>query len=154
GLLRSADRPVAIGELRHLLAVDETLRQRDAGGIGGAAALRVLGAIQVHIGYYLTQDLFAASDYRRAVPGLTLVTEIFPENSFMLYNLACAQARSGLAESALASLALALEHGLAQPQQISTDADLASLRERPEFSRLVERARELEAAESMAPAPQ
>lgn len=152
GVLRTSETPVAVGEIRHLLGVDDALHRREAGGIAGAAANRVLAAIQVHIGYYLTQDLFAASDYRRALPGLALVAAIFPENSFMLYNLACAQARSGLPEAALGSLAAALAHGLQQPLQIATDADLASLRDRPEFANLVARARELDAAGPFAPA--
>ena len=111
-------------------------------------------AIQVQLGFYLTQELFAASDYRRAVPGLTLATELAPGSSFLLYNLACAQARSGLPDGALASLERALDHGLAQPSQIATDADLVSLRDRPEFARLLARARELEAAATTSPAPQ
>lgn len=151
GRLRTSESPVPVGEIRHLLGVDEVLHRRDAGGIGGAAAVRVLAAIQVHIGFYLTSDLFAAGDYRRALPGLTLVTEIFPDNSFMLYNLACAQARSGLPEAALATLGQALDHGLAQPLQLATDADLASLRDRPEFAPLLERARALDAATSPKP---
>lgn len=154
GKLRLSESPVAVGEIRHLLGVDEALHRRDAGGIGGTAAARVLAAIQVHIGYYLSQDLFAASDYRRAVPGLALVTEIFPDNGFMLYNLACAQARSGLPEAALASLAQALDHGLIQPSQMATDADLASLRERPEFVALLARAQALEAGGSAQPPAQ
>ena len=151
GLLRTSERPVTVGELRHLLGVDDAMRRRAAGGIGGAAGVRALAAVQVHLGYYLAQDLFAANDYRRAVPGLHLVTEIFPDNSFMLYNLACAQARSGLPEAALASLGAALEHGLQRPLQMEIDADLASLRDRPEFARLRERARELEAAKTPIP---
>ncbi|MEO8196203.1 MAG: hypothetical protein ABI689_05730 [Thermoanaerobaculia bacterium] len=151
-MLRTAERPIAVGELRHLLGVDEALQRRASGGKAGAAAERALAALQVHIGYYLTQDLFAASDYRRAVPGLSLVTEIFPDNSFMLYNLACAQARSGLAEAALASLGQALDRGLGQPLQIATDADLAALRERPEFARLLERARALDSGKAAKPA--
>lgn len=148
GLLRTSESPVAVGELRHLLGVDDALHRREGGGIAGAAANRVLAAIQVHIGYYLTQDLFAAQDYRRAVPGLSLVAQIFPDNTFVLYNLACAQARSGLPEAAIASLRQALDHGLPQPLQIATDADLASLRDRPEFADLLTRARELGAAAS------
>ena len=151
--LRTSESPVAVGEIRHLLGVDEVLRRRDAGGIGGSAAVRVLAAIQVHIGFYLAQDLFAAGDYRRAVPGLALVAEIFPDDAFLLYNLACAQARSGLPEAALASLGQALDRGLAQPLQMATDADLASLRERPEFADLLTRAREAESARATEPAP-
>lgn len=150
-MLRTAERPIAVAELRHLLAVDEALRRRESGGIAGAAAVRALAAIQVQLGFYLSQELFAAGDYRRAVPGLALVAEIFPENSFMLYNLACAQARSGLPEAAIASLGSALEHGLQQPLQIATDADLASLRDRPEFAALLARARELAAAGAASP---
>ena len=145
-MLRTAERPVPVGELRQLLAVNEALHRRDAGGLAGAAAVRALAAIQVQLGFYLTQELFAAGDYRRAVPGLELVAEIYPDNSFLLYNLACAQARSGLPEAAIASLGSALEHGLQQPLQIATDADLASLRDRPEFAALLARARELAAA--------
>lgn len=152
--LRVAESPIAVGELRHLLGIEEAERRRDAGGILGAAAIRALAAIQVQLGFYLTQELFAAGDYRRAVPGLTLATELAPGSSFLLYNLACAQARSGLPEGALASLERALDHGLVQPSQIATDADLASLRDRPEFARLLARARELEAAATTSPAPQ
>ncbi len=150
-MLRTAERPVTVGELRHLLDVDEALHRREAGGIAGAAAVRALATIQVQIGYYLAQDFFASNDYRRAVPGLTLVTQIAPGNAFTLYNLACAQARSGLPEAAIASLESALAHGLQRPLQIATDADLASLRDRPEFAALVARARELEAAGSAIP---
>jgi len=149
--LRAAESPVAVGELRHLLGIEEAERRRDAGGIPGAAAHRALAAIQVQLGFYLTQELFAARDYRRAVPGLQLATELDPGNSFLLYNLACAQARSGLPEAALASLAAALENGLQQPLQIASDADLEALHDRPEFARLLARARELESAVSTAP---
>lgn len=152
-MLRTAERPIAVGELRHVLAVDEALERRDTGGIAGAAAARVLATIQVQLGFYLSQELFAAGDYRRAVPGLALVAEIFPGNSYLLYNLACAQARSGLPEAALASLGQALDHGLAEPLQMATDADLASLRERPEFAHLLARAREADPARTTGPAP-
>ena len=143
GLLRTSERPIAAGELRHLLGVDEMLRRRDLGGTNGQAAVRALAEVHVHLGFYLTQDLFAAKDYRRAVPGLQLVTDLFPEDSFMLYNLACAQARSSMPQAALESLDKAIGHGLRQPLQMETDADLASLRERPEFAALLARARAL-----------
>ncbi len=130
------------------------MRRRDAGGPGGAAAVRALATIQAQLGFYLSQELFAADDYRRAVPGLQLVAEIFPDDSFTLYNLACAQARSGMPEAALSSLAKALEHGLRQPLQMATDADLASLRGRPEFAGLLRRARELDSARAPTLSPE
>jgi predicted esterase len=151
--VRTAESTVAVGELRHLLGVDEALRRQEAGGIAGAAAVRALAAIRVQLGVYLVQELFAANQHRRAMAALELVTGIFPESPTLRYNLACAQARSGLPEPALASLQAALESGLPQPLQIESDADLASLRERPEFARLLGRAREIETAPAAPAAP-
>jgi dienelactone hydrolase len=143
--LRAAESRVAIGDLRHLLGIDEALRRREAGGEAGAAAARVLETIRVQLGDYLVRELFAADDYRRALPALELVSGIFPESGLLRYNLACAQARSGHPQAALVSLAAALEAGLPEPLQLATDDDLVSLRDRPEFARLVDRARALEA---------
>lgn len=146
GLLRSSERPVATGELRNRLAIEDALARKAAGGVAGRAATRALATISTHLGFYLTQELFAKGEYRRAIPGLELVTQLSPADTFMRYNLACAEARSGQVEEALATLSVALDHGLPQPTQMATDPDLESLRSRPEFAVLLARARELETA--------
>lgn len=55
------------------------------------------------------------------------------------YDLACALARAGDGDAALASLSTAIELGFDTPQVLLRDDDLATLRSRAEFARLVER---------------
>jgi dienelactone hydrolase len=141
--VRQSRLPVSPRELRQTLGLSEARRRLAAGGIQGSAAARVLAAIQVHLSFYLTRELFAAGEYKRAVPVLEVATEAAPEDSSAWYNLACAQARSGATDAAFSSLAKALDRGLPQPLQLETDADLAPLRGLPEFERLLGRARAL-----------
>ncbi len=71
------------GELRHLLGVDDALRRRDAGGIGGAAASARAGGDP---GPARLLSVAGASSPRATTagryPALQLVAEIFPDNSF------------------------------------------------------------------------
>jgi tetratricopeptide (TPR) repeat protein len=110
-----------------------------------AAARRVLATIHVQLAFYQTQELFQAKDYRRARPAFEVAVEAAPEDPVARYNLACTRARTGAADEALASLARALELGLPHLLQLETDPDLASLRARPGFAPLLERARALAA---------
>ena len=54
------------------------------------------------------------------------------------YNLACARARLGDAKPAMAALEAAVESGFSDAAHLRRDEDLASLRDREEFRRLVE----------------
>lgn len=56
------------------------------------------------------------------------------------YNLACAYARSGRLEPALAALGGALDAGFADPKALAEDPDLAPLRADPRFAALARRA--------------
>jgi hypothetical protein len=56
------------------------------------------------------------------------------------YNLACARARSGEIDAALAALAGAIDAGFADTRLLAEDADLAPLRADPRFAELVRRA--------------
>lgn len=110
-------------------------------GPRGAAGRRALAHARVQLGFYLMRDLFAAGDWQRALPALELAAAAGPDDAGVRYNLACAQARTGHRAEALASLARALDLGLARPEQMATDADLAALRGDPAFDALVARAR-------------
>ncbi|MEO8277528.1 MAG: hypothetical protein ABI639_15040 [Thermoanaerobaculia bacterium] len=145
-LVRDSEVPVPAGELRHTLALDDALRRRAGGGLGGAAAGRALAMMDVHLTFYLMRDLFAANRFRDAIPGLKLMTEVFPEDARSLYNLACAEARGGSTADALIALSRALDQGLDSPAQLETDADLSALRDKPGFADLVARARALNGA--------
>jgi hypothetical protein len=151
-LVYQSEIPVSPGELRHILGVDDVRRRsesagagRSSGRIAGAAAVRAMAAMKVQLSVYLIQKLFAAGEYSKAVPPLQVIADLFPEDAFTLYNLACAQARSNATEAALLTLGRSLEHGLVQPLQMENDPDLVSLRGRPEYARLLERARALAA---------
>ena len=60
-----------------------------------------------------------------------------PSPSTVLYNLACALARSGDTKRSLAVLSQAVHAGFHDAHLLLTDADLAPIRARPEFKALV-----------------
>jgi predicted esterase len=66
------------------------------------------------------------------------LAELQPKDPGHPYNLACAQARQGHSEQALASLAKAVELGFGDAAHAQEDDDLASLRQLPAFAKLVE----------------
>lgn len=59
--------------------------------------------------------------------------------ALVLYNEACAYARGGEPEKAVASLAEAVDAGFSDSAQVDSDPDLASLRERDDFKKVRER---------------
>ena len=74
----------------------------------------------------------AAEAYRRSLAANGPV-------SGTLYNYACCLARLGSADEALAALARAVDTGFRDANHAGGDEDLASLRERPAFARLLEK---------------
>jgi Zn-dependent protease len=59
------------------------------------------------------------------------------------YNIACAEARAGRADEALAWIERAVETGYRDVEAMVSDSDLESLRSRPEFGAICERLREV-----------
>ncbi len=152
-VLKGEEPPPSPAKLRGMVGIDGLLGQAAEGGPRGRAAERVLYSVRSQFGFYLMRDLFARGDFVTAVAALQLATAAGSDNPATWYNLACAQARSGAKRDALASLSRALDHGMPQPEQMETDADLAALRGEPEFDRLVERAHALARNEGPPPAP-
>ncbi|MCW8132703.1 MAG: tetratricopeptide repeat protein [Planctomycetota bacterium] len=87
---------------------------------------------------------FAQKDYQAAMEKCQVLVELAPENSGALYNLACAQARLGKTDEALASLGTSVEKGYGDPAHMKEDEDLASLRADKRFEDLAAKARENE----------
>jgi predicted esterase len=141
--LAHADEIPSPGALRHAVSLDDAKRRVAEGGGLGHAAERHLEAVASHLGFYFANEVMGTGDYRRAIPALEVALEARPDSPFVEYNLACARARSGDKAGALAALAAAVDHGLAQPLQMESDADLASLRGTTEFAALVARVRGL-----------
>lgn len=145
-LLHEETPPPPAGRLLRELEVDDLLRKAAADGVTSHAARRALSSIRAQLGSYEARALFRAGDWHRAVPAMAVAVATAPESAVLRYDLACAQARSGALDAALASLSEALDRGLPQPLFMETDEDLATLRGRPEFAKLLERARALAAA--------
>ena len=91
--------------------------------------------------------LFLQQDYAAAEKLLPEATEKEPDGAGNFYNLACAQARLGKTEAALASLEAAVEKGFRDADLIQGDADLASLRDLDRFKALVQSVVTLAAAQ-------
>lgn len=84
-------------------------------------------------------DLFAAETAARAA------AKLFPRDANWTYNIACVCARDDRPEEALQTLERAVELGFTNVRQLEADPDLAAIRPRPEFARILERARALAA---------
>jgi hypothetical protein len=139
GVLRAApgEGMVPRASLLSDLRLDELRSRVRKGSSEGEAAQRVLETIYVQSSFYLYQQAIEAKDYRRAALMLTIAEEVRPGSSTVLYNLACALARSGDTKRSLAVLSQAVQAGFHDAHLLLTDADLAPIRARPEFKALV-----------------
>ncbi len=98
----------------------------------------------------LAVDALKALDEGRPADAIPLLKEqagLAPASPGPLYNLACAQARAGRPEDALASLARAVDAGWTAAEHTGQDPDLESLRGRPTFQALLARMERDAAAE-------
>jgi len=99
----------------------------------------------------IAQDMhqaFQAKNYQSALEKAQLLVELSPDAGDSHYNLACAQARLGKTDDALASLNQAIEKGYSDLGHMKADEDLASLRDDKRFAELAQKLRD---AESKAP---
>ncbi len=80
-------------------------------------------------------NLFKTEKYPDAEPVCRTLVEAVPYDAGARYNLACALARQGKTDQAMASLDRSIELGFRNPRLLETDQDLASLRDRPQFEK-------------------
>lgn len=99
------------------------------------------------VGRLNAQALAASSngDYGEALALVRKAHESSPENSIVLYNLACFHARVGNRHEALGWLKQAVEGGFHAPGKIAGDPDLHSLRDEKQYKAALDRAAELAA---------
>lgn len=81
-------------------------------------------------------------DYAKALSIVQGAYELEPDDSLILYNLACFNALLGNKEEALDWIEQAVEKGFFAPGKISTDSDLESLHGEPRFKAALKRAAE------------
>jgi predicted esterase len=140
------DQRASPGQLRQLLDIRRLTTAAAGDGYEAVAAKRMLHRVYTQASFYMPRQWLAERNYRAARTVLTVALEIRDDNPTVWYNLACAAARTGDAKAAMAALESAVERGFRDAAHLRRDEDLASLRGRERFRRLVER---LEAA----PAP-
>jgi tetratricopeptide (TPR) repeat protein len=81
---------------------------------------------------------YAAKDYERALAVLNEVLEEYPGNPGITYNVACMEALLGKDDDALTHLAYAVAEWPRAKELAADDDDFASLRDKPEFQKLVQ----------------
>jgi tetratricopeptide (TPR) repeat protein len=86
---------------------------------------------------------YRRGDFKEALALIERAYQVAPENSIVLYNLACFTALTGDADQALIWLEKAVEGGFYAPGKIASDSDLESLRGTPKYHALLARAAEL-----------
>ena len=86
--------------------------------------------------------LMAKGDYAAAEKVLRQVVEKLPHDFHSLYNLACALARQGKKDEALAALEKAVDLGFRDANHVQADEDLAALRGDERFKAAVKKAAE------------
>lgn len=91
-------------------------------------------------------SLILLGDKDRAVRWLHRAVEIAPDDSVVLYNVACNLATLGETDKSIGYLELAVAHGAVSTAWMRNDEDLASLRDHPRFSRILDAAVEQEQA--------
>jgi len=132
--------PTAIyGKMRNLVNVQELVDTAALDGPRGEAGRRAIAIARVQLGFYQANAFMAAGEWESASAVLRIALDLGPGDGRAWYNLACAEARLGHADEALAALAKAAENGARTGRPIADDPDLESLRERPEFAALAAR---------------
>jgi tetratricopeptide (TPR) repeat protein len=91
--------------------------------------------------YRLGTAAMATGHYRAAADAFRHAREKGAPAAQAEYNVACALARLGNKDEAVAALDEAVKLGFAQPGQIESDEDLASIRSAPQFAADVQQAR-------------
>lgn len=86
---------------------------------------------------------YQRGDIRQALTGIQQAYEVAPDDSIVLYNLACFHALLGEREEALGWLEKAVAGGFYAPRKIAGDSDLDSLRQQPRYEAALAKASEM-----------
>jgi tetratricopeptide (TPR) repeat protein len=146
--LRQAPVPMPAPKLRLELGVQGLLRTAEQDDAEGLVARRLLATLYTELSFYLTRELFSEHRWGHAASALTVATEISDNQPTAWYNLACALARSGHADEAMAALDRVVDLGWGDADLTAADPDLESLHGDEGFEALLDRMRGLAASAS------
>ena len=107
--------------------------------VGEAAVVEVEQGIpgDARVHYELAYAALLAKRYQLSIEHFKKSIAIEPREYLSHYNLACAYALTGDADSALTELQLAVDSGYADPVHMAQDPDLTILRDLPAFQELL-----------------
>jgi len=148
--VRGGDTPPPAPQLAGDLRIGDLEGMAKDPGREGVTGQRLLECVWSQLVVVMMPELVARADYSRLVPTLSLAARIKPASPLVLYNLACAHARSGSKGAALDALGKAVDAGFRNLAQIEGDPDLANLHGKKEYKALVAR---LAAAAPASPVP-
>ena len=80
---------------------------------------------------------FASKEYDKAIEVLEAAHAEFPDDTTVLYNLACAESMSGRTDEALDHLRQSVEGGERFRELAKTDTDFDPIRDEPDFAEIV-----------------
>lgn len=99
---------------------------------------RLLDFAQMNYAWNEAWTLFTRKDHAAALPLMERTAELAPDTPEVLYDLAVIRAAAGKPDAAMAALKRAVDRNPKLRKQASADEDLAGLRDRADFSRLIE----------------
>jgi predicted esterase len=100
-------------------------------------ARRVLNEFTITV-FEQSTTLIQTKKYDLAASNLAIDSELMPDNSRLLYNLACAYALKGDKRRAIETLNKAVKKGFANAAELDRNAQLDAIREDAGFKRIVE----------------
>ena len=102
-------------------------------------AQRLLTVVRIQHGFYLARGFHEYGDFARLALCYSVAAEIDPDQPYLWYGLARAQAQLGEKEKAIESLKKAVDHGFKDAEKMANDFDLRSLQDDKQFKKILER---------------
>jgi tetratricopeptide (TPR) repeat protein len=133
-----------VPKLEHVLAflqVDELKKKAKEAPLkeDRLQAQRLLTVVAIQHGFYLARGFREYGDFERLALCYSVAVEIHPDEPYLWYGLARAQAQLGEKEKAMESLKKAVDHGFKDADKIANDFDLRSLQDEKQFKKILER---------------
>ncbi|HEY6331402.1 MAG TPA: hypothetical protein VI756_18900 [Blastocatellia bacterium] len=132
-----SDKSMALADLKRAV---ESLKKAEDGPAGSPSRLvarRVLSGFMVGL-YETAQGLTYNRSYARAVQVLSVGTAVRPESQGLFLELAKAYAGLNQKDKALDALKKAVSNGLSNASAIEDDPDFGSLKNDPEYQRIID----------------
>ena len=131
------DRNMALADLKRAVADLKKRSEAKESTPDRALARRLLNQFMAS-SYETSTALMDRKDYDRAASSLSVDAEILPDNSRVLYNLACAYSLKGDKKRAIDALRKAVQKGFSNVSTLENDNSFIQIREEAGYKKLVE----------------